>query len=736
MLSAAHELGHNLGANHDCSLVPGDSAPFVAECKGTTSQCFLPDELGGPFLMYPAIGQDVSGVNSRLLSDCSYGEIIDVIGTKGTCLKQLHAEDDGTGNSVGGDGDDVNDAGGDGDSDGGGDSYGEAGGVNGNGHTIRPQSCTYFGNQSTSCSEPCGGGTRVTVAASCSCTSGSETDAAADPAQPRSAATSLSESGGGVSSDNGGIGTHVSIHEGAMACDIAMGPFQITSCSKGVCKATTASSNVSAIVSVDHSLFEVGAFEVLVTDVLGWPVRVTRLAVPPEANTSYVELQSCRTDGTVDQCISTTELSAALEAVSSTLAATVPESLGYTLSFVGERNLFAPLTAEVAKKDDTPWIAVLIVASVIIVVVVAWMAYTRVAGIRKPPPTSPELAQRARVQRYIRALARTKSGDVPAGAALPTSPPTPKQRAGVTGRRGQQQQQQLTRKQMSVEDLEDDDFSFMALPAIAMQNVEIEEEYDDDDEDGVLDVYDGESMPLSGNGNGATTSFFGTDGMGATTPTAAAAGTMAKEAGSIGAGAGAGGNAGADAGFNAGYSAGDSAGISTGAGAGSGTRVASAYTKTVVKESSPVKSIRTTSPAGSSALLYGGSFTTVAAASSSSAATTAAVPLPSSGTQPRRQLSRKSALAAAKAVEAAEANNLDMSYNGEAMVRLRQNVADLLGTSSSATVVAAAAAGGAGARGASAGAGAGARAPETEFEDETYTPPEKKTAMLGKTYFI
>ena len=92
-LSTAHEFGHNLGANHDCSRQPGDSASYVMPCnkrdgsKNFVADRYPPDNYGGPYLMYPAIGQSVSGSNSRILSIVSKREIVDVIAAKGKCLK-------------------------------------------------------------------------------------------------------------------------------------------------------------------------------------------------------------------------------------------------------------------------------------------------------------------------------------------------------------------------------------------------------------------------------------------------------------------------------------------------------------------------------------------------------------------------------------------------------------------------------------------------------------------------
>lgn len=52
MLSASHEFGHNLGANHDCSLEPGDSAQFVDKCEGMVSECYTAETAGGPVIQH------------------------------------------------------------------------------------------------------------------------------------------------------------------------------------------------------------------------------------------------------------------------------------------------------------------------------------------------------------------------------------------------------------------------------------------------------------------------------------------------------------------------------------------------------------------------------------------------------------------------------------------------------------------------------------------------------------
>ena len=185
-----------------------------------------------PFLMYPAIGQDISGVNSRALSSCSYKEIMDVIAVKGKCLKKDGVDD---GDDLGND---------DGDAD--------------------AAQCTYIGSQSTACSEPCGGGTRLTLAESCSCPN------------PNYSSSSSSSDGGHNHAYDQTMGANARNNPTSnTVCDIATGPIEIATCNNDSCGAATVdgSSNVSAVVSIAPDRFAAGPFEALVSAAIGWLVE-------------------------------------------------------------------------------------------------------------------------------------------------------------------------------------------------------------------------------------------------------------------------------------------------------------------------------------------------------------------------------------------------------------------------------------------------------------------------------
>lgn len=91
VLSTAHEFGHNIGAVHDCVLsgAPSSGDETTQLCPVVIGTRCLPEEVyGGAFLMFPAIGTDVSGPNSRVFSPCSVEKIFAVIEAKGGCLEE------------------------------------------------------------------------------------------------------------------------------------------------------------------------------------------------------------------------------------------------------------------------------------------------------------------------------------------------------------------------------------------------------------------------------------------------------------------------------------------------------------------------------------------------------------------------------------------------------------------------------------------------------------------------
>eukprot|EP00050_Salpingoeca_kvevrii_P022425 m.126270 g.126270 ORF g.126270 m.126270 type:complete len:1460 (+) comp9705_c0_seq2:247-4626(+) len=78
--SMAHELAHNLGAEHTCCGSPSSSCPQAESCPALDGNECNPAE---KYLMYPSL---VSGSNALKLSSCSKNQIMAVIEAKGQCL--------------------------------------------------------------------------------------------------------------------------------------------------------------------------------------------------------------------------------------------------------------------------------------------------------------------------------------------------------------------------------------------------------------------------------------------------------------------------------------------------------------------------------------------------------------------------------------------------------------------------------------------------------------------------
>lgn len=85
----AHELGHNMGAQHDCCPQAGgcDRTRYGLCQDGPGSHsCYPTNANGGVFLMFPSISPDSTLGNEQRFSPCTLTAVRETVAAKGACL--------------------------------------------------------------------------------------------------------------------------------------------------------------------------------------------------------------------------------------------------------------------------------------------------------------------------------------------------------------------------------------------------------------------------------------------------------------------------------------------------------------------------------------------------------------------------------------------------------------------------------------------------------------------------
>lgn len=307
LVSTAHELGHNVGAQHDCDLsgniITDSNNSGSVTCTSTLTDsagrpCADPSNPDGYYLMYPSIGLvEGSTANNALLSPCSRERVEQVLAAKGGCLSiptnQCAAGDaccGGTTPVFGGAACLQDD--------------GVLGGCGDNG------ACSHLG-----CTAVNGSGVDCAVVHATAAPGAS----ASHVRRPIDTPTcEISQHSVGVCTQPCGVGSSAEMYtcgcsgSGPAACGGAEGYASAVTCDVAVCD-PRAPHRIVIRVAREVTSFDDKEFQIILLDVLGWQVVVAQLLYEAGNFETLVEVSSCRMFSNATDCVPAVTIKSALE---------------------------------------------------------------------------------------------------------------------------------------------------------------------------------------------------------------------------------------------------------------------------------------------------------------------------------------------------------------------------------------------------------------------------------------